>query len=215
MNLSAVWDYRIVIIQGFLVTLQLSSLAIICSTLFGFLSGFFLSGPSRILRYPFRVYVEIFRGSPLLLQLFMIFFGFPYLGIPITLFQTAIFVFTLYGGAYIAEIVRSGIESIPKGQFDAAASIGLTYPQTMVAVILPQAMRVSLAPLIGFYIGLVKDTSIASVIGYMEVVKEGQAVINVTSRPFDVYIVISILYFIICYPLSLFVTWIERKTQTL
>jgi polar amino acid transport system permease protein len=214
MNFGAVWNYRIVLAQGFIVTLELSALAIVCSTLFGFVTGLALTSKSKGLKAPFKVYVEIFRGSPLLIQLFMIFFGFPYIGIQIGIFETTILVFTLYGGAYIAEIVRSGIESIPKGQFEAAASIGLTYSQTMGKIILPQAMKVSLPPLMGFHIGLIKDTSIASVIGYMELVREGKAIINITSRPFDVYIVISLLYFIVCYPLSRFVSAMEKRTHT-
>jgi polar amino acid transport system permease protein len=214
MDFGAVWDYRIVLAMGFVVTLELSAMAIVCSTIFGFMTGLVLTSKSKGLKAPFKVYVEIFRGSPLLIQLFMIFFGLPYLGIEISLFQTTILVFTLYGGAYIAEIFRSGIESVPKGQFEAAASMGLTYAQTMKTIILPQAMKVSLPPLMGFHIGLIKDTSIASVIGYMEVVKEGKAIINITSKPFDVYIVISLLFFAICYPLSLFVTAMEKRTRS-
>jgi len=214
MDLSAVWAYRIVLAKGFLVTVELSIMAIATSTVFGFLTGLILTSKSKGLKAPFKIYVEVFRGSPLLIQLFMIFFGFPYIGIQISLFQTTILVFTLYGGAYIAEIIRSGIESIPKGQFEAAASMGLNYAQTMRTIILPQAMKVSLPPLMGFHIGLIKDTSIASVIGYMEVVKEGKAIINITAKPFDVYIVIALLYFVICYPLSRFVTSMEKRTRT-
>jgi polar amino acid transport system permease protein len=211
MDFSVAWQYRVVILHGLSVTLLLSFLAIICGTVFGILSGVILTSRIPFLKPVFRVYVELFRGSPLLMQLFMVFFGFPYIGIQISLFEATLLVFTLYGGAYIAEITRSGIESIPKGQWEAAESIGLTYYQTMKHVILPQTLKVSLPPLVGFYIGLIKDTSIASIIGYMEMVKEAQSIINTTSKPFEIYIVISAFYFAICFPLSKFVDWMERR----
>lgn len=211
MNFSVALQYREVIIQGFLVTLQLSFLAVVCGTVFGVIVGLILTNKIFVLRSISKVYVEIFRGSPLLMQLFMVFFGLPYIGIQISLFQATLLVFTLYGGAYIAEIVRSGIESIPKGQWEAAQSIGLDYFKIMRHVILPQTLKVSLPPLVGFYLGLIKDTSIASIIGYAEMVKEGQSIINITAKPFEIYIVISLLYFITCFPLSKIVDWMERR----
>lgn len=211
MNFSVALQYREVIIQGFLVTLQLSFLAVVCGTVFGVIVGLILTSKIFVLRSISKVYVEIFRGSPLLMQLFMVFFGLPYIGIQISLFQATLLVFTLYGGAYIAEIVRSGIESIPKGQWEAAQSIGLDYFKIMRHVILPQTLKVSLPPLVGFYLGLIKDTSIASIIGYAEMVKEGQSIINITAKPFEIYIVISLLYFITCFPLSKIVDWMERR----
>jgi polar amino acid transport system permease protein len=211
MDFSAVFANKILLWEGFLLTIKLSIIVIITSTIVGIFAGLLQTSKWWILKYPTKVYIEIFRGSPLLMQLFMIFYGLSYMGISIGTYQAAVLVFTLYGGAYIAEIVRSGIESIPKGQIEAAHSIGLSYRHIMGKVVLPQAFKVSLPPLVGFYLSMIKDTSIASIIGFSELVKEGQAVINKTSHPFEIYIVISIMYFCICYPLSLYVNWRERR----
>ncbi|MEB3100953.1 amino acid ABC transporter permease [Ferviditalea candida] len=213
MDFSAAWAYKTLLLNGFAVTIELSILAIITGTLLGFVAGLSQTSKWAILKYPTKLYIEIFRGSPLLIQLFMVFYGLPYLGIDISIFAATLLVFTLYGGAYIAEIIRSGIESIPKGQFEASQSLGLTYRQMMQKIILPQTLKVSLPPLMGFYIGLIKDTSVASIIGYMEVVKEGQMIINITAKPFEIYFVISVMYFIISYPLSLLVDWIEGRNK--
>jgi polar amino acid transport system permease protein len=213
MDFSAIFTYKLLLWKGFLVTIEFSIIAIIAGTIIGIIAGLAQTSKIAILKYPTKLYIEIFRGSPLLLQLFMVFYGLPYLGVSIGIFQATVIVFSLYGGAYIAEIVRSGIEAIPKGQVEAAQSIGLSYRVMMQKIILPQAFKISLPPLIGFYLGLIKDTSIASIIGYVEVVKQGQSIINMTSRPFEVYIVISLLYFIICYPLSLYVNWKERRNS--
>jgi len=211
MNFGVAWDYRAVILQGFVVTLQLVVLAIICGTVFGLFVGFCMTSKWKPVKVICRVYVEIFRGSPLLMQLFLVFFGLPYMGFPISIFQATLLVFTLYGGAYIAEIIRSGIESIPSGQWEAANSLGLTYFDIMRYIILPQAFKVSLPPLVGFYIGLIKDTSIASIIGYVELVKDAKSIIGNTNRPFEIYIVVAALYFIICFPLSKVVDHMEKR----
>ena len=211
MNFGVVWDYRAVILQGFFVTLRLSALAVVCGTLFGLFVGFCMTSKWKPVKVICRVYVEIFRGSPLLMQLFLVFFGLPYMGIQISLFQATLLVFTLYGGAYIAEIIRSGIESIPKGQWEAASSMSLTYFDIMRFIILPQSFKVSLPPLVGFYIGLIKDTSIASIIGYVELVKNARAAIGNTNRAFEIYIVVAMLYFIVCFPLSKLVDHMEKR----
>ena len=144
---------------------------------------------------------------------FLVFFGLAYIKINISLSYTVILVFTLYAGAYVAEIIRAGIQSIPSGQWEAASSIGLNYFQTMRIVILPQIIKISLASLMGFFIGMTKDTSLASIIGYSELVKNSQTVMNTTSRPFETYIVVGLLYFAICYPLSKFVDYVERRRK--
>ena len=120
-----VFSYWRLLLDGFLITLELSIIVIATSTALGLIAGIAISSKNGILRNAVRVYVEIFRGSPLLMQLFMGYFGLAYLGINISLFTATVVVFTLYGGAYIAEIVRSGIQSVPKGQWEAAGCIGL------------------------------------------------------------------------------------------
>jgi polar amino acid transport system permease protein len=213
MDFSAVFAYKMLIWKGFVVTVELSIVVMITATIVGLIAGLLQTSKRAWLKYPTKVYVEVFRGSPLLLQLFMVYFGLPYMGISIGIFQATLLVFTLYGGAYIAEIVRSGIQAIPIGQHEAAHSIGLSYFKIMRLIVLPQAFKIALPTLIGFYLSMIKDTSVASIIGYVEVVKQGQSVINMTSKPFEVYIAVSLLYFIICYPLSLLVAWRERRNN--
>lgn len=211
MDFGVVWHYRHLIWQGFLVTVEISVMAIVTSTIVGLLAGVAKTSHKKWLISPVIAYVEIFRGSPVMIQLFMVYYGLAYLHIPISMFDSVLLVFTLYSGAYIAEIVRGGIESISKGQWEAAQTIGLNYAQIMRKIILPQAVRVIMPPLFGWYISLLKDTSIASVIGYTELVFQAQSVINITDRPFETYLVVAVLYFVISYPLSQFVEWMERR----
>lgn len=208
---QVVWDSRSVLLGGFLVTLQLSVLAIALGTTLGLLVGLIRSTHVPVLTQVARGYVEIFRGSPLLMQLFFIYFGLPYLGFDVDKLFAATLALTLYSGAYIAEIVRAGIEAVPKGQIEAAYSLGLSFFEVMRHVVLPQTITVALPPLIGFYIGLVKDTSLATIIGYRELIRESQSIIDRTARPLEVYLAVAVLYFVICYPLSLVATRLERR----
>ncbi|MFD0714268.1 amino acid ABC transporter permease [Paenibacillus sp. GCM10027626] len=211
MDLSVIYEYRYLLWNGFVITCKLSITAILLGTLTGILIS--MARVSRInwLKATLTVYVQLFRGSPLLIQLFMFYFGLSYIGVNINIFEATALVFTLYSGAYIAEIVRAGIDSIPKGQFEAAKALGFSYFLLMIRIILPQTLKVSLPPLVGFYITLIKDTSVASVVGYAELLHEGKAIMNVSGKPFEILLFISLVYFIICYPLSMFVTWMERR----
>lgn len=225
MNFSVVGDFKLLLWQGFLLTVELSALSIAAGTALGLAASLAKTGRFRWLSIPASLYIEIFRGSPLLMQLFMFYFGLPYLGqmmassnpgLALALqnlpqFSLTVLVLTLYSGAYIAEIFRSGWQSIPRGQFEAASALGLSYFLTIRKVILPQMMKIVYPPLVGFYIGLIKDTSLASIIGCQELVKQGQSIINTTSRPFEIYLAISAIYFLICYPLSQLVARAERR----
>lgn len=213
MDFSWLPRYSGLITKSLFMTLKLSGLAIVFGMILGVIVGVLLTSKVKPIKYILRAYVELFRGAPLLIQLFMVFFGLAYIHINISLSTTVILVFTLYTGAYVAEITRSGIESIPTGQWEAAHSIGLNYFQIMRIVILPQIITIALPSLIGFFIGMTKDTSLASIIGYSELVKNAQTVMTTTSRPFETYIVVGILYFIICYPMSRFVVFVEDRIR--
>lgn len=201
------------LLKGLGFTLLLSCIAIIGGMILGILAGIGVSSKHRVIRAPFALYTGIFRGSPLLVQLFMLYLGLAYVGINVPVFAAACGGFILYAGAYIAEIVRSGIASVPRGQFEAAESLGLTRTQTMVRTILPQTLQIALPALLGFNISVVKDTSIASIIGFSDLMKEGTGVIAITSQPFETYLVIGVAYFLICFPLSRLVAKIERKSR--
>lgn len=228
MDFSVVGEFKLLLWQGFLRTVELSALSIAAGTALGFVTCLAKTSRLKWLSIPASIYIEIFRGSPLLMQLFMFYFGLPYLGLTMAnsnpglalvlqnlpQFSLTVVVLTLYSGAYIAEIFRSGWQSIHRGQFEAASALGFGYFSTIRKVILPQMMKIAYPPLVGFYIGLIKDTSLASIIGFQELVKQGQSIINTTSRPFEVYLAISAIYFLICYPLSRLVTQAERRQPT-
>lgn len=158
-----------------------------------------------------RVYVSIIRGTPLLVQLFIIFFGLPSIGIMIDPIPSAIIGFSLSVGAYSSEVVRAAILSIPKGQWEAAYSIGMTYWQALQRVILPQAARVSVPPLSNSFISLVKDTSLAAAILVPEMFRKAQEIVASTYEPLLLYSEAALIYWIICFVLSVIQDRLENK----
>jgi polar amino acid transport system permease protein len=205
------WTNRFLLAQGAATTVALAVLAAVFGTLIGLLVAL-----ARVARVPLLAqyaqgYTEIFRGSPLLLQLFWIWFGLPLIGVPINGFAAAVIGLSLNAGAFCAEIFRGGILAVPRGQSEAALASGMTYLQTMRYVVLPQIVRSSLPPLIGQQISLVKDTSLASLISFQELILMTQSIIDRTHRIFELYIGAAAVYFVICYPLSQFVRSVEKR----
>lgn len=213
MDFGTVLQYWPVLWSGMRMTLLLSFAAISGGTLLGLLVGLLLTSKLVWLRAPFRLYVNVFRGTPPLIHLFMIYLGLPSLGIALDVLPAAILGFVLYTGAYVAEVFRAGIEAVPAGQTDAALSMGLSYPQRMLRVVLPQTVRLTTPALASFYLSLIKDTSLASIVGVSDLVSKGQAVIAVTQKPFETYLVIAAAYFCICFPVSRIVSRIERRAR--
>jgi cystine transport system permease protein len=158
-----------------------------------------------------RAYVSLIRGTPLLVQLFIIFYGLPSVGLTIDPFPSAIIGFSLNVGAYASEIVRAAILSIPKGQWEAAYSIGMSYRQALQRIILPQAARVSVPPLSNSFISLVKDTSLAAVILVPEMFRKAQEVAAATYEPLLVYSEAAFIYWLICMGLSFIQDRIEHR----
>jgi len=152
-------------------------------------------------------YVQIFQGTPLLMQLFLVYFGLALLGMDASPLVAAAICLTLYASAYLTEIWRGCVNAIPKGQWEASTSLALTYPQQMRYVILPQALRVGIAPTVGFLVQIIKGTALASVIGFVELTKAGQMISNATYQPFLAYTFVGLLYFALCFPLS---WWSQR-----
>lgn len=213
MNLSLVLSNLPLMLQGLLVTLALSATTIVGSTLLGLVAATLRTSRIPVLSQIARLYVEVFRGSPLLITLLFVYFGAAYAGYDMNLFYAAFLGISIYEGAYIAEIIRAGIESVPRGQWEASRILGLSNAQTFVSVVLPQTRRIVLPPLIGQYIALIKDTSIAYVVGLSELVKEGQSIVDRIGQPVLIYLVIAVLYFIVCYPLSRWVSGLDRRSQ--
>ncbi|MDD2846150.1 MAG: amino acid ABC transporter permease [Rhodoferax sp.] len=152
-------------------------------------------------------YVQIFQGTPLLMQLFLVYFGLALLGLDTSPLVSAAICLTLYASAYLTEIWRGCVNAIPKGQWEASTSLALNFTQQMRHVILPQALRVAIAPTVGFLVQIIKGTALASVIGFVELTKAGQMISNATYQPFLAYTFVGLLYFALCYPLS---WWSQR-----
>ncbi len=182
----------------------------------GFLLGIFI-GLARLagqpwIRMPATAYVEFFRGVPLVMVIFWIWFVIPQLlRLPIPEYGVALTAFVVFEAAYFGEIVRAGIQSVPRGQVEAATALGLTATKTMIHVVLPQALRNMVPSLVTQMIVLFKDTSLASIIGYVDLTKAAQIVNNREIRPFELYLFIAVVYWIFTYSMSRLARRFERQ----
>jgi len=158
-----------------------------------------------------KLYVEVLQGTPLLLQLFLVFFGLPLLGVDVSPLLAAGVALTLYASAFLGEIWRGCVDAIGRGQWDASASLGMKFIVQMRYVILPQALRIAVPPTVGFLVQLVKSTALASIVGFNELVKAGQIVTNATFQPVVVYGLVALIYFCMCFPLTYCARMLERK----
>ncbi|MDK2887073.1 MAG: arginine/lysine/histidine transport system permease protein [Thermosipho sp. (in: thermotogales)] len=192
-------------------TLKLTFFAVLIGLVLGTFIGMGRLSKIKFINIPSTVYVEFLRGTPLLVQISIVYFGLPQLGIQLQAYPAAIVALGLNSGAYIAEIVRAGIQSIPKGQYEAARSLGLTHWQTMRYIILPQAFKNILPALGNEFITLTKDSSLASVIGVTELMRRGQFVITRTFQTFSIYFGIALIYFIMTFTISRIVRYIEKR----
>ena len=173
---------------------------------------------ARIARLPgaergVAAYVQLFQGTPLLMQLFLAYFGMALLGLNVSAWTAAAVALTLYTSAFLAEIWRGCVNAIPKGQWEASASLALSLREQLRHVIGPQALRIAIAPTVGFLVQVIKGTALASVIGFVELTKAGTMITNATFRPFTVYACVALLYFVLCYPVSAWSRSLERKLQ--
>ncbi len=200
-----------ILIPGIKVTIPLT----IISFALGLLIALFLAlvqiANVPVLKQFALVYIWFFRGTPLLVQLFIIFFGLPSLGVVLDAFPAAVITFALNSGAYNAETLRSAILAVPKGQTEAAELVGLTYGQTMRRIILPQAFPIAFPPLFNSLIGMVKDTSLASSITVIELFTKAQQIAARTFEPFVLYLEAAAIYLIFCTVLTFLQKWLEKK----
>lgn len=148
-------------------------------------------------------YIRLFQGTPLLLQLFLVFFGADMLGFGLGPYVSAILGLSLNAGAFLGEIWRGALQAVPRGQQEAARALGLHYVPRMLRVVMPQALRVATAPTVGFLVNLIKSTSLAAIIGFVELTRAGQMVNNATFRPFTIFGIVAAIYFLLCWPLTL------------
>ena len=188
-------------------------------SLIAFVGGGLLGGllvVARVARWPgaerlVGAYVQVFQGTPLLMQLFLAYFGLALLGLQVSAWTAASLALTLYASAFLAEIWRGCILAVPKGQWEASASLAMSFGEQLRYVIGPQALRVAVPPTVGFLVQVVKGTALASVIGFIEITKAGTMITNATFRPFTVYACVALLYFLLCFPISAWSRVLERR----
>lgn len=192
-------------------TLLLSLVAFVLGTLVTFpLLLMRLSKRAWLLRLT-RMYSDLFQGTPLLMQLFLTFFGLALFKIEVSPWFAAALALTLFTSAFLVDIWHASIQALPKGQWEASRCLGLTFWQTLFRVIAPQAIRIGIAPTVGFSVQVIKGTALASIIGFVELTKAGTILNNVTYQPFLVFSLVALGYFIMCYPLSYLSHHLEKK----
>lgn len=214
--MSSSWDVIVdalpVLAQGSVVTLKITVISLFFALLIGLLFGLMSTSRSKILRGIATAYVDFLRGTPLLVQIFFIYFGLPpVLDIKIPETTAGILALSLNAGAYLAEIFRGGILSIDKGQMEAARSLGLTHGKAMRLVVLPQAVRRMIPAFVNQFIVTLKDTSLLTVIGIRELMNSGEIIISSNFRSFEIWAVVAVFYFLMIYILSLLSRSLERR----
>jgi polar amino acid transport system permease protein len=192
-------------------TLALTGLAFLGGALIGLLIAVLRVAHPPALRLLGIGYVYLVQGVPLLAWLFVLFFGLPILaGVQVSPWAAAMAAFSIYAGAFLGEIWRGCLEAVPRQQWEAGAALGLSFVQLLRYVIVPQAVRVAIPPTVGFLVQLIKNTSLGAVIGFVELTREGQLTNAATYRPFTVYLVVAIIYFAMCFPLTRLGRRLER-----
>lgn len=163
------------------------------------------------LRYLAIAYIRLFQGTPLLLQLFLVFFGGDMLGLPLGPWLSAALGLSLNAGAFLGEIWRGALQAVPRAQSEAAEALGLHYWPRMLRVVMPQALRIAIPPTVGFLVNLIKSTSLAAIIGFVELTRAGQQLNNATFRPFLIFGTVALIYFLLCWPLTLSAARLEKR----
>jgi polar amino acid transport system permease protein len=211
MSEFSTWD----ILRNLLLAARWTILLSIATFVFGSIVGLILlflrTGRNKIGQRFAWAYVELFQGTPLLMQLFIVFFGLSLVGVNVPPWLAAGLALTLWTSAFLSEIWRGCVEAIAKGQWEASASLAMSYFQQMRWVVLPQAFRIAIPPTVGFSVQVIKGTAVTSIIGFVELSKAGTVVTNATFQPFTVYGFVALIYFALCYPLSVSSQVLERK----
>ena len=205
------WDFVRNLLLASRWTLLLSVIAFVGGGSFGLLLLVIRVSKYKWCHVPIKLYVEVFQSTPLLMQLFLVFFGLPFLGIDVSAWLAATVCLTLYASAYLTEIWRGCVAAIPRSQWDGSASIGLRYLAQLRLVILPQAVRIAIPPTVGFLVQLVKGTALASIVGYSEITRTAQILTNAAFQPFIIFGMAAMIYFAICFPLTLWARDLERR----
>jgi polar amino acid transport system permease protein len=201
------------LLQGLKWTLALTLIGFIGGGVFGLCVALGRVAESPAIQRASTGYIAVFQGTPLLMQLFVVYYGVALAGLNVDAWIAVAIAFTLHASAFLGEIWRGGIQAVPKGQTEAANALGLHYVSRMKDVVLPQAFKISLPATIGFLVQLIKGTSLAAIVGFVELSRAGQIVSNQTFRPLTVFAIVGIMYFLICWPLSLWGAGVEKRMQ--
>ncbi|SEO40076.1 amino acid ABC transporter membrane protein 2, PAAT family [Paracoccus alcaliphilus] len=210
MNTALNFNHLGFLLDGAVWTLVLSLMAFGGGGLAGFAVALGRIAPQRIIRILTTGYVQLVQGTPLLVIMFVTYFGLPTLGFSISPLFAAGLSMTIYVSAYLGEIWRGAIQSVPRAQWEAAECLAMNRGQRMFKVILPQAIRIATPPTVGFSVQIIKNTSLASVVGFVELTRAGQLINNSIFEPFMIYLIVAGLYFCLCFPVSLFSRRLER-----
>lgn len=205
------WDILRNLLLAIRWTVVLSLIAFVGGGLVGLLLLVLRSSGKPMLQRLVAGYVQLFQGTPLLMQLFLAYFGLALLGIETSAWFAASAALTLYSSAFLTEIWHGCVRAIPRGQWEAAQSLAMNFMEQMRHVILPQAGRIAVAPTVGFLVQVIKGTALASVIGFVELTKAGTMITNATFQPFLVYSLVALLYFALCFPISFYSRVLEAK----
>ncbi|OGB94160.1 MAG: hypothetical protein A2Z31_03605 [candidate division NC10 bacterium RBG_16_65_8] len=203
----------VLFLQGLGNTVILCLLGLGLGTLIALFVGLARASHFRWFSWPAGLYIEVIRDSPLLMQLYLVFFALPLLDLQVPILVAGVATLMVNSSAFMAEIVRGGIQSVGRDQWEAARGLGMGYAQVMRWVVIPQAFRVMVPPGVGLLIGLIKDSSVISVISYMELTRVGQILTEKTFLSFQVFGIVAALYFVLCYPLSRLALYVERRLK--
>jgi His/Glu/Gln/Arg/opine family amino acid ABC transporter permease subunit len=207
------WYFLITLLGGWPETVTVAAGALIFALIFGLLVALMRISRWRALRYPAIAYMEIFRGTPALVQLFVIYFGLPDIGFEPSPFQAAIVGLGLNGAAYLSEVYRAGIESIHRGQMEAALSLGMTPARALQYIVLPQAIRTMLPPITNFAIVLLKDTALVFAVGVVEIMALARNLVTETLQSAAVYLIAGGIYLCVTIPMARLAAILERQRQ--
>ena len=192
-------------------TVLLSLIAFAGGGLVGLIIALMRVAQARAARWFAIGFIRVFQGTPLLLQLFLVFFGGDLIGVPLGAWLSVILGLSLNAGAFLGEIWRGSIQAVPNGQIEAARALGLHYGHRMLRVVAPQALRTAIPPTVGFLVNLIKSTSLAAIIGFVELTRAGQQLNNATFRPFLIFGLVASVYFVMCWPLTIAASRLERR----
>ena len=198
-------------LKGVWMTVAISGLSLLAGTIIGFIAGIIRAGRNKILRAIVGAWVDLIRGTPFLVQIFIIFFILPSAGIELEAFPAAVIALSNLTASFICEIVAGGILAVPKGQREAATAAGLSHYQQLRYIVLPQAMRTIMPPLVGQYVLLIKDSSVVSAIGVVDITRVGWLTVQRVPEGLMVFGLVGLLYFAICYPMINLSGYLERR----